>query len=53
MQEEDAAFREYLAAHGFDVSQIGEPGHRDGDVDPAVGGAVPRDADVYEQDVKH
>ncbi|TXT04296.1 hypothetical protein VHUM_04183 [Vanrija humicola] len=51
MIEEDAAFREYLAAHGFDVSQIGEPGHRDGDV--GVEGAVVRDADVYEQETKH
>ncbi|KAL1407996.1 glycerophosphoinositol permease [Vanrija albida] len=54
MIEEDAAFREYLAANGFDVSQMGEPGHREGDVadDVVSSGAVPRDADVYEHDEK-
>jgi hypothetical protein len=31
MIHEDILFREYLAEHGFDVSQIGEPGFVDAD----------------------
>lgn len=39
MVEEDQLFREYLAANGYDVSQIGEPGFTEADV--AAGTAHP------------
>ncbi|TXT13503.1 hypothetical protein VHUM_00870 [Vanrija humicola] len=32
MVEEDQLFREYLAANGYDVSQIGEPGYTEADI---------------------